>query len=54
MAGQQKRLPKTARSARNVVPLLDNARLEEIARMLAGADITDEARAAAGRLLQAG
>jgi DNA repair protein RecN (Recombination protein N) len=28
------------------------ARREEIARMLAGATITDEARAAAGRLLE--
>ena len=37
-----------------VAPLADDARLEEIARMLSGADITDEARAAAGRLLQAG
>jgi DNA repair protein RecN (Recombination protein N) len=37
-----------------VVALTKDARLEEIARMLAGADITDEARAAAGRLLQAG
>ncbi len=38
----------------NVVPLLDNARLEEVARMLSGADITDEARAAAQRLLETG
>ena len=38
----------------NVVPLLDNARLEEVARMLSGADITDEARAAAQRLLEVG
>ena len=38
----------------NVVPLLDNARLEEVARMLSGANITDEARAAAQRLLEVG
>ena len=38
----------------NVLPLLDNARLEEVARMLSGADITDEARAAAQRLLEVG
>jgi DNA repair protein RecN (Recombination protein N) len=30
----------------------DNARREEVARMLSGREITDEARAAAGRLLQ--
>jgi DNA repair ATPase RecN len=34
--------------------LLDNARLEEVARMLSGANITDEARAAAQRLLEVG
>jgi DNA repair protein RecN (Recombination protein N) len=28
-----------------------SARVEEIARMLAGADVTEEARAAAGRLI---
>ncbi|MGB1406445.1 MAG: hypothetical protein ACPHAL_06080, partial [Parvibaculales bacterium] len=33
---------------------LDNARLEEVARMLSGANITDEARAAAQRLLEVG
>ena len=38
----------------NVAPLLDNARLEEVARMLSGANITDEARAAAQRLLEVG
>jgi DNA repair protein RecN (Recombination protein N) len=37
----------------NVVPLNDVARLEEVARMLSGASITDEARAAAQRLLEA-
>ena len=31
-----------------------DSRKEEIARMLAGASITDEARAAAGRLLSGG
>jgi DNA repair protein RecN (Recombination protein N) len=30
----------------------ENARREEVARMLSGREITDEARAAAGRLLQ--
>jgi len=35
-----------------VIPLGDDARREEIARMLSGAKITDEARAAARRLLQ--
>ena len=34
-----------------VTPLDDGARREEIARMLAGATVTEEARAAAGRLL---
>jgi DNA repair protein RecN (Recombination protein N) len=38
--------------ATRVEPLVDGARQEEIARMLAGATITDEARAAAGKLLQ--
>jgi len=32
----------------------DAARREEVARMLSGREITDEARAAAGRLLQGG
>ena len=35
----------------HVRPLEDSARREEVARMLAGAQVTDEARAAAGRLL---
>ena len=43
---------KGKRVATRVEPLLEGARLEEIARMLAGATITDEARAAAGKLLQ--
>ncbi|PQA89079.1 DNA repair protein RecN [Hyphococcus luteus] len=34
-----------------VTPLEDGARVEEIARMLSGAEVTDEARAAARRLL---
>lgn len=38
----------------HVAPLLDGARLEEVARMLSGADITDEARAQAQRLLETG
>ena len=37
--------------ATRVAPLEPAARREEIARMLAGATVTDEARAAAGRLL---
>ncbi|MEM6711052.1 MAG: DNA repair protein RecN [Pseudomonadota bacterium] len=36
----------------DVERLSDDGRLEEVARMLSGATITDEARAAAGRLLQ--
>jgi len=36
-----------------VTPLAERMRQEEIARMLAGATITDEARAAAARLLEA-
>jgi len=37
----------------NIIPLQDNKdRQEEIARMLAGASISDEARAAAGKLLE--
>ncbi len=50
------RIAKTAtdrgkRVATRVTPLEPAARQEEIARMLAGATITEEARAAAGRLL---
>jgi DNA repair protein RecN (Recombination protein N) len=41
------------RVATRVVPLDPKPRREEIARMLAGAVVTDEARAAAGRLLEA-
>lgn len=41
------------RVATRVVPLDDGPRREEIARMLAGATITEEARAAAARLLEA-
>jgi len=38
----------------NIIPLFDQPqRREEIARMLAGAEITEEARAAAGKLLEA-
>lgn len=56
-AGGHFRIAKdTADQGRRVatrVSLLEmNARREEIARMLAGATITDEARAAAGRLLE--
>jgi DNA repair protein RecN (Recombination protein N) len=42
-----------ARTVTRVTGLADEARREEIARMLAGASITEEARAAAGRLLEA-
>jgi DNA repair protein RecN (Recombination protein N) len=44
---------KSKRVATRVVPLEATPRREEIARMLAGATITDEARAAAARLLEA-
>jgi len=37
----------------HVKPLDSAARQEEVARMLAGAEITDEARAAANKLLSA-
>lgn len=43
----------TAKTVTRVTPLQDQTRREEIARMLAGASITEEARAAAGRLLEA-
>ncbi|WP_372426674.1 DNA repair protein RecN [Salinarimonas chemoclinalis] len=41
------------RVATRVAPLREAPRRDEIARMLAGATITDEARAAAGKLLEA-
>jgi len=44
---------EAARTVTRVTALENQARREEIARMLAGASITEEARAAAGRLLQA-
>jgi DNA repair protein RecN (Recombination protein N) len=38
----------------NIIPLFETTqRQEEIARMLSGAEITAEARAAAGKLLEA-
>ena len=43
---------KGGRVVTRVVPLVTEARREEIARMLAGATVTDEARAAAARLLE--
>ncbi len=43
---------KGARVATRVAPLEDDHRREEIARMLAGATITDEARAAAAQLMK--
>jgi DNA repair protein RecN (Recombination protein N) len=42
------------RVATRITPLEPPARQEEIARLRAGATITDEARAAAKRLLEAG
>ncbi|MGB3446165.1 MAG: DNA repair protein RecN, partial [Xanthobacteraceae bacterium] len=45
-------LDKGKRVATRVEPLADEHRREEIARMLAGAEITKEARAAADRLLK--
>ncbi len=45
-------VPKSNRVATRVTPLAARLRQEEIARMLAGATITDEARAAAARLLE--
>jgi len=48
-----KRATKRGRAvATDVVPLAEEARREEIARMLAGATVTDEARAAADRLIR--
>ncbi|MEM6761990.1 MAG: hypothetical protein AAF615_03850, partial [Pseudomonadota bacterium] len=44
---------KNAATATAVAPISGTARREEIARMLAGATITDEARAAADRLIEA-
>ncbi|KQU52579.1 DNA repair protein RecN [Bosea sp. Leaf344] len=59
-AGQHFLIAKSAlagdaaqRTVTRVTALEDQARREEIARMLAGASITEEARAAAGRLLEA-
>jgi len=45
-------IDKGRRMATRVTSLADAARREEIARMLAGATITEEARAAAGRLME--
>ncbi|MCQ8783973.1 DNA repair protein RecN [Mangrovibrevibacter kandeliae] len=42
------------RLATEVVAIMEDGRREEIARMLAGETVTEEARAAAGRLLAAG
>ncbi len=44
---------KRGKTTTAVVPLDETARREEIARMLSGAEVTEEARAAAGRLLGA-
>jgi DNA repair protein RecN (Recombination protein N) len=59
-AGQHFLIAKSAldgdaasRTVTRVTTLVDQGRREEIARMLAGASITEEARAAAGRLLEA-
>ena len=45
-------LEKGRRVATRITQLEESSRREEIARMLAGATITDEARAAAGRLIE--
>ena len=45
-------MEKGRRVATRITQLEHESRLEEIARMLAGATITDEARAAAGRLIE--
>jgi DNA repair protein RecN (Recombination protein N) len=45
-------VPSSDRVATRVTPLAQKLRREEIARMLAGATITEEARAAAARLLE--
>lgn len=50
-AGEGKPGKKGGAVATRVEPLADAGRREEIARMLAGATITDEARAAAARLI---
>jgi DNA repair protein RecN (Recombination protein N) len=53
-AGRQLRVSKAEAGGETVTSvdaLGANARKEEIARMLAGASVTKEARAAAGRLL---
>ena len=44
---------KGKRVTTRVAPLAKDHRREEIARMLAGAEITNEARAAAERLIKA-
>ncbi len=45
-------IDKGARTATKVAPLEDEHRREEIARMISGATVTDEARAAAGKLMR--
>jgi DNA repair protein RecN (Recombination protein N) len=50
----EKQSVERARVATRVRPLREAARREEIARMLSGADVTDEARAQADRLLSGG
>ena len=55
-AGAHWRIEKTqtkSSTLTKVTPLEPDARIEEIARMLSGAEVTDEARAAARRLLGA-
>ena len=52
-AGSKDALDKGKRVATRVNALAADRRSEEIARMLAGAEVTVEARAAARRLLQA-
>lgn len=50
----EKAAKKAARLSTQVETLDERARREEIARMLAGAQVTDEARAAADRLIRSG
>ena len=46
-------MEKGQRVATRVIEVAEERRREEIARMLAGAEITNEARAAAERLIKA-
>ena len=52
-AARQSALDRGKRVATRIAEVAAERRREEIARMLAGAEITDEARAAAERLIKA-